>query len=355
MRKSYKTNDAYQKILSRIQAGIYSCNSFLEPEVDLAYQLAVSRITLRRALDILISEGLIIKMPNKGYTVSKKVLELKKADKVILFILSYHDIEEVYDGFHSIIWRGIQKIARENGYLPMIYPYDAETVLYSRVEFFKNMATGIVSDIVNVQKLDALKKFEMPLIVVDYVGEPNGFDVVVQDNYGAMTCAVKKLKERGAQKIGYVNAFIIGEDTDRNLHAEQRLEGFYSGVHKEGFNPSNVFVVDGKLEKEPYEQCLLQLFSKGVDAIVFPFGKVLSLISPEIWSKSPQRLKIVSWGKFRPKNENIIYFGSLTWNPAIMGQEAAQRIVQRINNPQLDHIRIIVPIQYTDSCSSELI
>ena len=65
----------YDLLYQKITAGEYPPGTLLPTENDLTKQYRISRITVRRAMDMLLSDGLIVKKRGSGTYVQKKKLE----------------------------------------------------------------------------------------------------------------------------------------------------------------------------------------------------------------------------------------------------------------------------------------
>ncbi len=71
---------AYRVIVERLKAGRYSIGSRLPTESDFALQFNVSRVTIRRALDMLVQDGYVERKQGSGY----KILTLSPASDTCL-------------------------------------------------------------------------------------------------------------------------------------------------------------------------------------------------------------------------------------------------------------------------------
>ncbi len=60
---------AYQGLLSRLEAGLYPVGSRLPTEEKLMKTFDVSRVTIRRSLDIMVNDGYLERRQGSGYTV----------------------------------------------------------------------------------------------------------------------------------------------------------------------------------------------------------------------------------------------------------------------------------------------
>lgn len=64
-----KYERAHRAILERVKSGRYPVGARIPTEVELSSQFSVSRVTIRRALDILVREGYVESKQGSGYTV----------------------------------------------------------------------------------------------------------------------------------------------------------------------------------------------------------------------------------------------------------------------------------------------
>jgi len=70
MQKKYL--DVKEYLLKQIQSGVYKEDAPIPPERELAASLGVNRMTLRRAVEELMYEGLLIRKKGKRYFSDKK-------------------------------------------------------------------------------------------------------------------------------------------------------------------------------------------------------------------------------------------------------------------------------------------
>lgn len=75
-----KYEQAYREILERLKAGRYPVGGRIPTESDLTSQFDISRVTVRRALDMLVQDGYIERRQGSGY----KVLTLSPASDTCL-------------------------------------------------------------------------------------------------------------------------------------------------------------------------------------------------------------------------------------------------------------------------------
>ena len=66
MKKDHLYMQIYRELRSAIEAGVHSPGARLPSEHELRRQYGVTRDTVRRALELLAHEGLIVKHPGRG-------------------------------------------------------------------------------------------------------------------------------------------------------------------------------------------------------------------------------------------------------------------------------------------------
>jgi len=67
--RQLKYESAYRAVLDRIRSGLYPVGSRIATEDELSRQFAVSRVTIRRALEILVQDGYLESRQGSGYRV----------------------------------------------------------------------------------------------------------------------------------------------------------------------------------------------------------------------------------------------------------------------------------------------
>lgn len=163
-----------EDILKSIQSGIYREDKMLPPERELTEKYQVSRMTIRRALDELIQDGVLIRKPSSGVFIAKKKtsrsitkVSIKtdeeindKYGKVTIKVISIKTVinhpvalrylnlladEEIYQ-LKRIQYGGKKPIVYENIFLPKRYFKDI-----SNIDCTKSMSK-IVSETILVNR-----------------------------------------------------------------------------------------------------------------------------------------------------------------------------------------------------------
>lgn len=156
-------------IRKKIKEGILKKGDELSPEYDLAKALGVSIGTLKKALSILVKEGLIYRRPKLGTFVGRKSEEFAKLYiKNILFILSNHRIP---DHHYSVLFSGIEEACRENLFNLQFYSFYDEK--FDNLKFIlKNNLDGIiVAGRIKKNLVAFLLKEKIPFVLIGEMAE----------------------------------------------------------------------------------------------------------------------------------------------------------------------------------------
>ena len=162
------------KIEEQISQGFYKENDKIPSENELCRAFASSRITVRKALDELVTTGVLYRQQGIGTFVKPKTVEVSAdVDKVLLILPNYPELFAA--GIVSDMLSGIQKSLRETQYtlVTLMEPRneaDIEKFLQSIKTIRPN---GIIYSFYYGDSMivDELKKFEVPIVFLD--AEPN--------------------------------------------------------------------------------------------------------------------------------------------------------------------------------------
>ncbi|MCM8773047.1 MAG: LacI family transcriptional regulator [Candidatus Omnitrophica bacterium] len=150
-------------IREKIKKGELKEGDEFAPEYEFAEALGVSIGTLKKALAILVKEGLIYRRPKLGTFVGRKIKKnILKTTKNILFILSNHRIP---DHHYSVLFSGIEDGCRENLYnLKFLTYYDDKNYLKKVIE--EGVDGIIIAGRVKKDLVQLIINTKIPFIVI---------------------------------------------------------------------------------------------------------------------------------------------------------------------------------------------
>lgn len=189
----------------------------LSGERTLSKELGISYMTVRKAIDILVDQGYLYRVPAKGTFVADRRENLKKKTKNLAYFLD----ENIHDGlaspYYSLIFHCLEKEAAARGfnlvYFSSINEGNAASIL--------NKVDGVIASCFpRVEETIQLIKQHVPIIVIDNDSVDKSIPSIVIDNFNAIIEAVDHLCGLGHSKI----AFLTGlEDSDVG---KNRLAGY---------------------------------------------------------------------------------------------------------------------------------
>jgi DNA-binding LacI/PurR family transcriptional regulator len=205
----------------------------LPGERALAAELGFSYMTVRKAVDNLVNEGLLYKIPTKGTFVADQ-----KANKVKTRTIGYFLDSRIAGGlsspYYSMIFNAIEKQASRNGH-SLVYFTDNSSSALNVV--LKKLDGVIASSFLRVENLLQEIKAIVPVVAIDNSPADKTIPSVIIDNFSAQIQSVDYLCSLGHQRIGFMTGL---EDSDVG---KNRYEGYKSGLIKQGIevDPALVF------------------------------------------------------------------------------------------------------------------
>jgi DNA-binding LacI/PurR family transcriptional regulator len=196
-------------IRKRILSGDLAAGTRLPTEAEIAQQHQTSRGTVRQALSILVTEGLLERVQGSGTFVcaspskqeSKQHLPSKKN---VGLILSQAD-----DELNMDILLGVEQAVKPRGYqLSFAYAEENSLELALNIVHLRANTIGLIifpiSDISHDASIEQLKADNFPFVLVDrYIPEID-CDFVVSDNTGGGYRGTEHLLILGHTRIGFI-------------------------------------------------------------------------------------------------------------------------------------------------------
>ena len=201
----------YSTITAAIGNGSYSAGDKLPTELELAEQYALSRQTVRQALELLERNGLISKVQGSGSYVSSRAQHMKKTMRIAV-ITTY-----ISTYIFPYILRGIEEAATRNGY--SIQLMATNNSIAKERDILHHLSVNTVDGIIvegtktalpnpNLSFYRDLACKNTPLVFFngyypELVSEPRCKVVyVVTDDYGGARDLTNELIQRGHRAIG---------------------------------------------------------------------------------------------------------------------------------------------------------
>lgn len=251
----------YDGLLARLRAGIregtLKAGAFVATEQDLSRQTGISRVSVRRATDQLIREGLVERRPGKGLFVR----EPDRRTRMVQVIVPDLGFEQCV-----LIARGAQLLGAERGF--QVQVYDGHNQMERDLAVVKRLPDQAAEGAIILswhhtrfsEAIFELKRLKYPFVLVDE--HPQGIDApsVTADNHAGGMKVGEALVALGHKRIGFIG----------NLHADtvrQRLEGLRDALGDAGLPFDRSLAMDLAVEPqqdwtERIDRCTRELMSR---------------------------------------------------------------------------------------------
>lgn len=218
-------------IRQKILDGEWKNNDALPPEKTLCVEFDIARGTLRQALQLLESEGFLMREQGRGTfirltgTVEEPHVN---QNRHLAFVVPY-----IRDSSVSTILVGFQRVAEKAGYSVFFNhvnndPQQQQEVLNKLVQQGV-MGIGLYPvDSEVAHGIDRLVRAHYPIVLVDRYLKHLSTDYVMSDHFGGALRGVHYLVDQGHQRVGFATWLSPA------VSMEHRLLGYHQAMHERG-------------------------------------------------------------------------------------------------------------------------
>jgi DNA-binding LacI/PurR family transcriptional regulator len=205
----------------------------LPGERVLAKELGFSYMTIRKAIDNLVNEGLLYKVPTKGTYVADQKSQKPKTGTIGYF-LDNRISGGLSSPYYAQIFNALEKQAAHHGY-SLIYFSDTSDLKLHKV--LSKLDGVIATCLPRVENFIQDIKKVVPVVAIDNSAADKTIPSVIIDNFNAELESIDYLCSLGHERIGFMTGL---EDSDVG---KNRYEGYKSGLIKNGLidEPALVF------------------------------------------------------------------------------------------------------------------
>ena len=202
-----KSKPKYQLVEEKIRQAIKNkqIDNKLPGERTLAKEYGYSYMTIRKAVDNLVAEGILYKLPTKGTFVADRKTSKKKT-KIIGYFLDNSIVAGLTSPYYSLIFDSLEKQARKHGY-SLIYFSDAGDT--SSLKHLNNVDGVIISCFPRIENIVHEINQHVPVVVMDNSSSDKTIPSVIIDNFNGVSKSVDYLCNLGHKRIGFMAGLII--------------------------------------------------------------------------------------------------------------------------------------------------
>lgn len=321
-----------------IREGVYRGSNRLPTEMQLAAQYNVSRQTVRQALALLASEGLIEKRQGSGSHILDSTAQM--AGNNIAIVTSY-----VNDYIFPSLLQNAQSVLDTNNYSTLVYSTQNQLcrereVLYSLLEhpvrglLIEGVKTALPNP--NLDLYHRLQKMGIPMVFLHGSYPSLHAACVSDDNEGGGYQAVQYLVQKGHTKIG-------GIFKSDDIQGHQRYFGFLSALRDMNlpFPDEQILWYSTEdrhdlldLGQRDWLNRFIQMACKDCTALIcyndeIAYPLIQMLLSAGL--RVPQDIAVVSFDNSYYSDMGAVQITSFSHNAGKMGHLAAQSLLDLIH------------------------
>lgn len=324
------------KLRAGIQQGDYTVGEAIPSENLLQETYQLSRHTVRQAIGVLVSEGLLRKEKGSGTYVSNTVVETSpKRQKTIGVIMTY-----LSDYIFPSIIRGIEKELSQQGYSLLLGTTNNDHA--KERECLQQMLDQQVDGIIieptksnqynpNLSYYIELREKGIPFLMINAFYEELDVQHICVDDTESGYLGTKYLIENGHKRL-----LLITKIDD--LQGKYRMKGFIRAIEEENlaFYPGDIITYTTESKNQVIEQVVeyLEKDIGGISGVIAYNDEIASLLAQGLQLKGikiPEDLSIVGNDESNIRVSGDIYLTSLSHPKEQMGELAAKSIIQSIN------------------------
>ena len=341
-----KKEQVKKDITYRILSGQYLINGRIPPERELCEAMAVSRITVRSAVDDLISEGVLQRDGRRGTIICKVPSDsassmTKKQSKKLLFLyfssIRGHIVEQ--SGTSSRLYHGVERYANEHGFSLMVQ--SGENFLHQSSSVCLNI-DGIIAGGTYLDKhIPILKDAGIPVIVVDSVPHLLDIDAISGDYYEAGARAAELMIRRKVRNPLFIQLkFDEKQFIQPNLRLRQR--GFIDALEQMNWS-GDIHIInyrDLANDGDSVKKLLARVAKQHVGGVVYSADFEYVALSRHRMISALYSVVIGGREVLPTSPENM---DQIIFDMEYIGYLAAQRLTKRMQNPCLEAVRFLIP------------
>lgn len=227
----------YLDLKNKITSGEYAPGAQLPYERVLCEEYGVERITIRRALELLVQDDLIDKRAGLGSFV-KGMERRGPGSGTILFIMmsSSNDIRHNVSAFNASLFFAAEEVCRAHGYTLLYVALQPDDDIARLVNEHDASGMLLISTLPSGM-IQAAAQSGRPAICLNHF-DPRLMSIM-PDNYMGAGMAIDYLAKLGHRRIGYIDG--LRDSTN----ATERREGYCKALLSNGIDSDPELVVSG--------------------------------------------------------------------------------------------------------------
>ncbi len=316
---------------------------------DVADQAGVSVATVSRVLNghtnvrAPTRERVLAAVAASGYQVNELARNLRTAESRLLLTM----VPDFGNPFYAAIVRGIDSVARQNGYFMLLCDTGADP---GRERSYFDLLRGrradgaICLDPAAIQKALVEEASALPWVACCEFDPAAGVPYVGIDNHRAAGDAVRHLIERGHRRIALINS---GRGY---LYGRARFEGYRGALHAAGIDADAAWQIDlDSLDYADGEAAARQLMTLGKNrpTAIFAVSDTLAIGAIKgtrgVGLRVPDDVSVIGFDDIAVAAQIDPPLTTVAQPMKELGETAARLLLQRLRDPDADVPGVLLP------------
>ncbi len=312
-----------------ILEGIWHTGDSIPPEKALCAQFNIARGTMRQALQLLESEGYLVREQGRGTFIQSPNPPKRDAHhQHLAFVVPY-----IRDSSVSTILVGFQQVAEQAGFSVIFHHVNNDLQQQQEVlnRLVQQGVMGIALypvDSESVQGIDRLVNSRYPIVLVDRYLKSLSTDYVMSDHFGGALRGVHYLINEGHRRVGFVTWLSPA------VSMEHRLMGYIQALRERSIEPDERLIchVEGypTVNRTPLMTYLNEVRPTAIFAANDQLAIALYRAAAAVGLRIPEDLSIVGFDNLDMSPHLDPPLTTVAQQFLLIGRQAAQVLLSRI-------------------------
>ena len=339
-RSQYLYRQISEKLRKEIAEGKLAPLSRLPSMDDLARQHEVNKITVRKALAELRAEGLIYSVPAQGTFVTDPAARENRRNRssamTSVGLLGHVLRKESLGPYHLEILAGIQtELSRQHAALVLLPAGE----LTREEDYFQLVKKAHVDAVIYLGPIDEpilghLIRQGPPAVIADAPSGAGNADVICFDNTAGAKAAAAHLYEMGHRQL----AIVTGDEQAASQEREEAALAYWTG---RGVPAGSIRRIAGDFSRDSGTRAGEQLLKEKV----MPTGifclndemavGLLTALRTDGRYRVPQDISVIGFDDIFWAGSSVPALTTVRLDKGLLGRLAAQRVMERLQEPSL--------------------
>lgn len=359
--KTFLYKKVYQDLKERIQNSEYLRDALLPSEREIGENYQVDRTTVRKALQLLVDDGLVEKRAGKGTVVVWRPQEIAppvqapsrppKKDGPIAFLLPKGDnhSSRITQPFYAQLFYRAEKECQKLGYTLIYSTLDESDNFDELVQSHGFSGIFFVSNVAH-RHLDRALELGIPAILINsYYSRMTS---ILSDNFSGTYEACSYLIERGHTSIGILSG------NSAYTTSKERYRGCVSALREAGLSLKSEYCLGGtswefEAGLAAMEQMLANSSSYPTAFVAFNDRLALGAIQAihQAGLRVPQDISIIGYDNSDQAKYSLPRITTVEIHVSLMAQTGARMLFQQIEDYQVLPVKVLTPVRLIEQDS----